>query len=208
MTPAERIPVIGLSQDLSELLRSHYAGALFCVAFASAASIIFSIAVSQILLGIGLLLIVLGQVMPGRPRLFFPPIKLPLALFFARDDYCRSPVRASAWPAFRRSASSSCSASWCSSRALSGMQRNLRNLLVAWVGIAVFSAADGFVHVFARRQEALRLKWNTYDYFLDDRITGFASHWMTFGAEQMIVLLMLISFLLFACPRGWRALGW
>jgi len=27
MTPVERIPVAGLSQDLSELLRLHYAGA-------------------------------------------------------------------------------------------------------------------------------------------------------------------------------------
>ena len=80
--------------------------------------------------------------------------------------------------------------------------------MITWVGISVLSAADGFAHVAVRHEEALRLKWNTYDYYLDDRIKGFASHWMTFGAEQMIVLLMLVSFLLFACPRRWRVLGW
>jgi hypothetical protein len=57
MTPAERIPVAGFSQDLTEVLRSHYSAALVCTAFGSAVSIIFSIAVSQILLGIGLLLV-------------------------------------------------------------------------------------------------------------------------------------------------------
>ena len=202
MTPVERIPVTGLSQDLSELLKLHYAGALFCVAFGSAVSIVFSIAVSQILLGIGLALVLLG-----RPEVNFPPIRLPLALFFAAtvlaDLLSGHPL--TGLPQIRKFFVFGIVV------LVSSAFRNaaqFRNLFLSWVGIAVLSAADGFVQVLARRQEALRLNWNTYDYYLDDRIKGFAGHWMTFGGEQMIVLLILLSFLLFACPRGWRALGW
>jgi putative inorganic carbon (HCO3(-)) transporter len=202
MTPAERIPSADFSQDLSEVLKSHYTAALFCIAFGSAVSIIFSIAVSQILLGIGLLLVVIG-----RPEVHFPPIKLPLGLFFAAtvlaDLFSGHPL--TGIPQIRKFfvfgivVLVSCAFQ---------NRTQVRNLLIAWVGISVLSAADGFWHVFARRQDALRLNWNTYDYYLDDRIKGFASHWMTFGAEQMIVLLLLLSFLLFACPRRWRVLGW
>ena len=202
MTPAERIPVAGFSQDLTEVLRSHYSAALVCTAFGSAVSIIFSIAVSQILLGIGLLLVVLG-----RPRVHFPPIKLPLVLFFAAtvlaDLFSGHPL--TGIPQIRKFfVFGIVVLVSCAFR----NRTQVRNLLIAWVGIGVLSAADGFLHVLARRQEAFRLKANTYDYYLDDRIKGFASHWMTFGAEQMIVLLLLLSFLLFAGPRPWRALGW
>jgi len=34
---------------------------------------------------------------------------------------------------------------------------------------------------------------NTYDFFLDSRITGFEGHWMTFGGVQMMFLLLLVS---------------
>src|ERR1700722_2408995 len=76
MTPAERIPIFGFCQGLIESLRPWYARALFVSAFGSATAILFSIAISQILLGFGLLLILLG-----RPPVYFPPIKLPLMLF-------------------------------------------------------------------------------------------------------------------------------
>jgi putative inorganic carbon (HCO3(-)) transporter len=202
MTPAERIPVTGISQDLAEFLKPLYRSVLFCVAFGSVASIIFSIAVSQILLGIGLLLVVLG-----RPMIHFPSIKLPLALFFAATVlaalFSGHPLTAA--PQIKKFFVFGIVVLVSCTFQKAGQ---VRSLLIAWVGISVLSAADGFAHVIVRREEALRLKWNSYDYYLDDRIKGFASHWMTFGAEQMIVLLMLISFLLFACPRGWRVLGW
>ncbi len=202
MTPAERIPAIGLSQDLSELVKPLCRTALFYIAFGSAASIIFSIAVSQILLGIGLLLIVLG-----RPEIYFPPIKLPLSLFFAATVLA---VLISGHPLSGAPQIKKFFVFGIIVLVSCGFRNaaQVRSLLIVWVGIGVLSAADGFAHVMLRREEALRLKWNTYDYFLDDRIKGFASHWMTFGAEQMIVLLMLVSFLLFACRAGWRVLGW
>jgi O-antigen ligase len=56
--------------------------------------------------------------------------------------------------------------------------------------------------------DAVQLHASIYDYVLDGRITGFASHWMTYGGQQMIVLLLLLALLLFT-PRGtWRIFGW
>jgi putative inorganic carbon (HCO3(-)) transporter len=202
MTPAERISAPHLSEDLFGLLTPRYQTVLFSTAFAAAASIIFSIAVSQILLGIGLLLVALR-----RPKIHFPPIRLPLALFFTATllaavlsgHAVTSEPQIKKFFVFAIVVLVSCAFQNAT---------QVRYLLITWVGISVLSAADGFAHVVVRHEEAVRLKWNTYDYFLDDRIKGFASHWMTFGAEQMIVLLMLVSFLLFACPRRWRGLGW
>jgi len=203
MTPAERFPVIGTGQGLFESLKAYYERALFCTAFGSAVSILFSIAISQILLGIGLLLLILG-----RPALHFPPIKLPLALFFIAtilaDLLSGDPL--AGIPQIKKFYV------FAIIVLISSAFRSVTRftiLLISWAAIAVLSAGAGFAQVLARRQYAVHLKWVTdYDYYLDDRIRGFASHWMTFGAEQMIVLLMLLSFLLFACPKRWRILAW
>lgn len=40
--------------------------------------------------------------------------------------------------------------------------------------------------------------------YVADRATGFMGHWMTFGAAQMVALMLTVSLLLFAPPRkGW-----
>ena len=202
MTPAERFPVAGTGQGILESLKPYHARALFCTAFGSAMSILFSIAISQILLGIGLLLVVLG-----RPALYFPPIKLPFVLFFAAtvlaDLLSGDPL--AGMPQIKKFYVFGIIV-----LVSSGFRSAARftTLLVFWSAIAALSGAAGFVHILARRQMAVHLKWTTdYDYYLDDRIKGFANHWMTFGAEQMIVLLLLLSFLLFSCPRRWRILA-
>jgi putative inorganic carbon (HCO3(-)) transporter len=199
MTPAERIPVFGTGQGFVEDLKTHYASALYVSAFGSAMSILFSIAISQILLGFGLLLLAIG-----RPVLHFPPIKLPLALFFAAtvlaDLLSGSPL--AGMPQIKKFFVFGIVLLVSSAFRNAGQ---FTTLLISWAGIAVLSAMTGFAHILARRQAAVRLNWTTdYDYYLDDRIKGFANHWMTFGAEQMIVLLMLLSLVFFACPRRWR----
>ena len=174
---------------------------LFWLGFGAAVSILFSIAVSQILLGVGLLWAVYTR------RFDFPPIKLPLALFFvttvAADLLSGHPL--TGLPQIRKFFVFGVAV--LAMRAFRGTSR-FRLVLITWTGIAVLSGVDGFIHVMSRWRDAIRLNWKTYDYFVDDRITGFASHWMTFGGEQMIVLLMLLSFLLFSCPRRWRIAGW
>jgi putative inorganic carbon (HCO3(-)) transporter len=47
-----------------------------------------------------------------------------------------------------------------------------------------------------------------YRSYVGERPTGFMSHWMTFGAEQMIVLLVLGAALLFGAIRTRRTFFW
>ena len=182
--------------------RPSFEPALFWITLASGTSIVFSIAVSQILMGIGLLLVLI------RPSPFvFPPIKAPLMFFFAwtvvSDVSSGHPV--DGFPQIKKFFVFVIVV--LISRALRDVL-HVTTLFFVWVGLGVLSAIDGFVHLLARYHEAIRLNWNSYDFYLDDRIKGFANHWMTFGAEQMIILLMLLAYLLFACPRRWRAIGW
>ena len=81
--------------------------------------------------------------------------------------------------------------------------RQVRALIAAWVSVAALSGLIGVVQFSHRRQES-----NTYEFLLDGRITGLASHWMTFGGEQMIVILMLASCVLFSRGRLLKLSGW
>ncbi len=49
---------------------------------------------------------------------------------------------------------------------------------------------------------------NFYEYYVGNRITGFVSHWMTLGGQEMIVLLMLASYLFFSQYGRWKTAGW
>ncbi len=72
--------------------------------------------------------------------------------------------------------------------------------VVIWSSVAFLSALrSGFQYVHRYHLAQEQYAYN-YGFFLDGRFTGFASHWMTFGGEQMIVLLMLLALLLFAPP--------
>jgi len=173
-------------------MRAHCASAAFHLAWASAVSILFSIAVSQILLGLGVVaLLASGE----KPR--FPPIRLPLALFFtltvaaaiASGDPMRGLPQIRKFYVFLivllvystfRSA------------------RQIRSLVLGWTAVATLSgliALFQFARLLWRGSAAQR---HDYGYFLYNRITGFSSHWMTFGGEGMIVILALASLLLFS----------
>jgi O-antigen ligase len=89
-----------------------------------------------------------------------------------------------------------------------GAGRRIHALAMAWTAAAFLSALLGIHQFLARLAEARRLYWNVYEYVLDKRMTGFAGHWMTFGGEQMIALLLLTSLLLFGGRSRWKALGW
>ena len=47
-----------------------------------------------------------------------------------------------------------------------------------------------------------------YNFYVGERITGFMSHWYTFSAEEMFVLIMLGSFLFFAAEARKRMWLW
>ncbi len=171
--------------------------ACFLLAFASAVSILFSIAISQILLALALAAALLsGQ------TLRFPPIRTPLALFFAITIVA---VLASADP---RAGIPQIRKFFVFAIVLviySTFEnvKQIRTLMFAWVGVGLLSGLLGMVQFAHRRHEE-----NSYEFLLDGRITGFASHWMTFGGEEMVVLLMLAAFVLFCSSRTLKIIGW
>jgi putative inorganic carbon (HCO3(-)) transporter len=202
MTHTECSPPVRVDLIAGESWASGADSILYWLSFGAAASILFSIAVSQILLGIGILALLIS-----RRRLRFPPIVLPLALFFAATVI----------------------ADLLSGDALRGVPQirkffvfgivlvifntfqrisQVRNLVLVWAGIATLSAGLALSQFARRFHDAIQLHAAVYDYVLDGRITGFASHWMTYGGEQMIVLLLLLALLLFAPGSGWKIFGW
>jgi len=73
--------------------------------------------------------------------------------------------------------------------------RLIRWLIASWAGIGTLVAARGIVQFSAKLAEARAAGKNFYEFYEPERITGFMSHWMTFGGQQMFVLLMLMAYL-------------
>jgi putative inorganic carbon (hco3(-)) transporter len=191
------VPTLDARSNLQWRMRR----AALYLAYASAASILVSIAVSQILLGMALItLLVSGE------RLRFPPIRLPLALFFvgtvlavllSPDPYRGVPQIRKFYVFFIVLVIFSTFKS----------VKQIRTLVLVWSVIALLSALLSLVQFVQRYREAQVEHANNYGFFLDDRIRGFSSHWMTFGGTEMIVFLMLLSFLLFSGKAKWKVYG-
>ena len=170
--------------------------ASFALAFLSAVSILCSIALSQVLLALSLAaLLVSGK------RLQFPPLRLPLALFVGITVVAvlASGDARGGLPQLRKFF---VFAMVLVIYSTFESVREVRWLVAAWACVALASAILGFIQYVQRRQEA-----NTYEYLVDGRITGFESHWMTFGGQEMIVLLLIASYILFSGRRTSRLTG-
>jgi putative inorganic carbon (hco3(-)) transporter len=166
--------------------------------FGSVASILFSIALSQILLGAALLAL-FGSKTPRR----FPPIKMPLALFFFWTilSALDSGHFVGGLPQIRKFfvfATALVVATFFKTG------RQVTALVWVWAGIAMLSAGFGFGQLWRRYQQAHAEGANYYEYFLDARLHGLASHWMTFGGELMIVSTLLLALALFGERRRSR----
>lgn len=170
--------------------------ALAC-ALGSAVATLFSIAVSQILLGAGLVSLMAGRM---RPRI--PPIGIPLAGFLAWTFVALacSPEPAAGWPQIRKlyvfSILVLAATAW----------RELRHaewMVWLWTAAASASALLGFYQYGRKYYAAASRGEDFYLAYVGDRITGFMSHWMTFSSLQMAVMLMAAALaLLGAAP--WR----
>jgi putative inorganic carbon (HCO3(-)) transporter len=170
----------------------------------SAIAILFSIAASQILLGLALVALLLSGT-----RIQFPPIKLPLAIFIA-------------WTALAVALSADPRAGTPQIRKLilffvvllvfSTFRdiAEIRAVVLIWGGVASISALISFYQFWQKYQLWLRESHGKsfYDFYVSERITGLTSHWMTFGGEEMIVVLMLLAFLFFSRESKWKPLGW
>jgi putative inorganic carbon (hco3(-)) transporter len=173
--------------------------AAFFFTFLSAASILLSIAASQIFLGAALVSLLLS-----RQHLRYPPMMLPLFLFFGATIIAvllsGDPV--SGLPQIRKFYV--CLIVIAVFNTFTTLE-HIGYLVLAWAAAGSASALASLWQFYHRYVLAHQLNANDYGFFLDGRIKGFAGHWMTFGGEEMIALLLLVSFLLFAPPdrRKW-----
>jgi putative inorganic carbon (hco3(-)) transporter len=170
----------------------------YYLAFGSAVGVLFSISVSQLLLALAIASLLLSG-----EKIRIPPVRLPLVLFFLLTvvSMMASPDPLGGMPQIRKFFVFAMLVVIYSSF---HSMRQVRALVLAWAGAATLSAGLGLAQFLERRHQALVQHADNYGFFLDGRITGFASHWMTFGGEEMVALLMLASFLLFARDRKWK----
>jgi putative inorganic carbon (hco3(-)) transporter len=170
--------------------------------FGSAVAIIFSIAASQILLALALAALLLSG---GRMRL--PRIWLPLGLFLLGTliSLALSPSPAAGLPQVRKIFV------FTTLLVVFSTLRDIvviRRLFLCWAGAGTLTALRGLVQFGRKVQEAHAQGRGFYDFYIAERITGFTSHWMTFGGEEMFALLMITAFLFFACIARKRAGLW
>jgi putative inorganic carbon (hco3(-)) transporter len=169
--------------------------------FGSAVAILFSIAISQILLALALAALLLSG-----EKLRLPPIKLPLALFLLGTliSWVFSGELAAGVPQIRKFYV------FLELLVVTSTLRDrllIRRLVLTWAGVGGLIAVRGFVQFAGKLREAHEQGRNFYDYYAPaERITGFMSHWMTFSGQEMLALIMLAAFLFFApgaLKRGW-----
>lgn len=174
------------------------------LAFASAVSVLFSIAVCQILLALA----IAALLMSGEP-LRFPPIRLPLGLFLGGTliSLAFSAESVAGLPQVRKMyVFLMLLVVFSAIRELALM----RKLFLCWAGVGALIALRGYVQFGVKMQEAHAQGRNFYEYYVAERITGFMSHWMTFSGQEMFALLMLIAFILYGSGRRkglWVACG-
>jgi len=175
--------------------------AAFWLSFASAATILLSIAASQILLGLALALLLVSGA-----KLRLPRIWLPLALFLLGTVislvFSAEPARGI--PQLRKIfVFSILLVVFSTFRNI----QNARRLVLVWGVIGAVVASRGLVQFAMKVQEAAAKGVDFYTFYTPDRITGFMSHWMTFAGQEMVVLLLMLAFLFFA-PKTKRVGMW
>jgi molybdopterin-binding protein len=165
--------------------------------FGSAASILFSIAISQSLMGIAFV-----ALLASGEKLRLPRIKWPLGFFMLGTaiSLAFSAQPSAGWPQIRKFYV------FLIVLLVYSTLRNLkyvRRLFLAWCGIAGLTALYGFGQFAMKAREAAVAGQGFYDYYIADRIKGFTSNWNTYSGEEMLALIMLVALLLFAPRARW-----
>ena len=175
------------------------ARAALYLAGASAVSVLVSIAASQLLLALALAALLVSGL-----RLRLPPIWAPLAVFVAGTLVA---IMASEDPGAGRPQVRKLFVLLMLPVAYSAIRslRHARTVALGWMGLACLSALVGFGQ-FAEKVQAARSQGaGFYDYYIGERISGFMSHWMTFGGQLMLAGLLAAAFLFFSPSARGRA---
>jgi putative inorganic carbon (hco3(-)) transporter len=170
--------------------------------FGSAVAILFSIAASQILMALAL-----AALLMSGARLRLPRIWIPLSVFLLGTliSLALSGDPVAGLPQVRKIFVFSMLLLVFST--LDNMIV-IRRLFLSWAAVAALIALRGFVQFGQKVQEAHAAGRGFYDYYVAERITGFMSHWMTFGGQEMFTLIMTAAFLFFGCISRRRAWLW
>lgn len=173
-------------------------------AIGSAISILVSIPVSQILLGVALLCLLAGRVRLPWPRVWIP-LGLFIAWFFVSLAF--SPEPAMAFPQIKKFYVFLMLP--VTMAALRGASDFLR-IALGWVLVASASALLAMGQFLWKYLAAKQAGIDFYSAYVGARITGFMSHWMTFSGQEMLVALVLTALLFFGPWRSRRMamLGW
>jgi O-antigen ligase len=161
---------------------------LLAVAVSAAALIHVSIAAAQVLLGVGILLLLIV-----RRKLEFPRIWIPLLALFAwtilADALSPDPV--GGWPQIKKFYD------FLFIPLIYGVfARQFHKVwyvIAGWAITATASAIWGLGQFMWKYQHAKQTGENFYVTYVGHRITGFETHWLTFGALQLAVMLLLIA---------------
>src|SRR5580704_15066225 len=155
------------------------------LACAAAISMLFSIAVSEILVALALAaLLISGE------KLRFPPILTPITVFFGLTliSMAFSPDPKGGIPDIRKFY-----LYYFVPLILYSTLRTLpavRALLLAATGVMTLSALWSLVQFGKKVQEAHALGRPLYTFYVGSRLTGFTSHWMVLAGQEMMIVLM------------------
>jgi O-antigen ligase len=175
--------------------------AAFWLAGGSTVAILFSIAASQILLGLALAALLLSG-----SRLCLPPIRLPLALFMLGTivSLLLSGDPASGLPQIRKFfVFVTLLVVYSTFREVA----DVRRLILCWAGAGAVVSAQGLAQFVEKYREAQLAGRDFYEYYVGERITGFMSHWMTFGGQLTFVFVLIVAFVFFS-PAARGKLRW
>jgi putative inorganic carbon (hco3(-)) transporter len=182
-------------------LKRYLERAPFYLTCGSIISILFSIAIAHILLGLAIAALLLSH-----ERLRLPPIKLPLVLFLTGTllSWFTSGHMHQGVPQIRKFlVFALLLLVYSAFRKLS----EVRAIAMLWAAVVTLSAVRSLFQ-FGQKFSDWKGQGSFYDFYIGQRITGFMSHWMTFGGEEMIVLLFLAALLFFSTERRWKPIGW
>jgi O-antigen ligase len=169
---------------------------LLIVAILAASLIHISIAGSQLCLGLGI-----GLMLVFRRRLVFPRIWISLAVFFLLTliSLLLSPDPWGGRPQIRKFFV------FLFIPLIYGVfSRHFSRvyyLVMGWAVTAGASAVWGLAQFYTKYHHSQVSGEDFYTAYVGSRITGFESHWMTFGALQLSVFLLLLAHLFFSDRR-------
>jgi O-antigen ligase len=172
----------------------------FYLTFAAIVAVLCANAAANVLIGAAFATLIYRRVRYGEP-LRFPPVKLPLGLFFGLTVLAVAFSGHSwheGWPGIRK---------FYLCLVLLLVPSTFRTLGEVWALIVALTgtmAVSAGISLWQFRQKyaaAAALHQNFREYYTPQRITGFTSHWMTLSGEEMIVLLLLAALLFFAARR-------